>query len=602
MKVLLERVQLWQKFCLLGAMAFILMMMPLSLFLMESNKDVENAKVELQGIPATQANGKLLEILHRQRSLAGRAAAGEAVGNWMQAELPAAIEQLEKQLAPLGQPDVDKIWQEMRAKLAKLPSETNAERAYRRHFEIFEGLNKINEIVVDAYGLALDPDADTYYLIDAAYFQAPAWFDSLDALRQHGAQKQRDAQVANVAIYLRKNFEQSNGNSQNSLSKAKRANVELSSVQFPATSNAIEQFAQNEFTGNAQHVDQVSWNQVFDEAASKHFAFRQVLITELERLLNARISRLQHHQLQLVAAVALVAVLMTLLGTAVLGSIARPIRTAVKVAQAVAGGKLDTVFDVSGSNEAAQLLKSLQTMTDGLQRAALEATENARVKIALDTAAANTMIFAPDGKVIYFNHAMQSCVQELAKVVPTGQHPFTAQNLLQHGFDRYPEFAVLHQASLLHVQQHAQPQQHELRLGERYFTLSLTPIIGANNERLGIVAEWRDQTDAVLAEIEAQNNARIKMALDSVSLPVRIADRDGKILYINRTMQATLSRDEQAFKKANVSFSATNVVGANIAMFYADPQNALKTLASIEGERRSRMTLGGRQYDVMTAA
>ncbi len=599
MKFLIDRLQLWQKFSLLGVIALILMSIPLTLFLLESNKAIETTKIQAKGITPTLLTGKLLHILQIQRALVGRRASGEKVDDWQQAALAPAIAQVAQQLRGINHPASNKIWQETQTKLAQLASQTDADIAYGNHFEMIENINKIDEIIVDVYGLALAPDADSYYLVDIAYFHAPAMFEALDGLRQHGAQMQRDAQAATVESYLQKSVDQSNNNMQNALSKALRANADLARLAFPSDGTHLAQLAQKEFSGNSRVTTQADWNQAFAAADTAHFAFRETVIGELHTLLQMRISKLKDRQFHLVTAMVLTTAVLALLGAWVMGSIARPLRMALTVAQAVAGGKLDTVIEVHGSNETAQLLRALQSMTDSLQHAALEAQANARVKTALDTAAANTMIFAADGKLIYHNSAMQQCLHNLEALLQRDNPAFTAKQMLGHDFDANPKLAAL-QRSRLH--QLTQAQQCELCLGQQYFFLTLTPIFGTQGERLGSVCEWREHTHEVLAEIEAERNARIKMALDSVTLPVYIADMEGTMVYANRTLLATLARDEGEFRKVNPNFSAKEVIGSNIHMLYANAREVLSQLATLDGESKTRTLLGGRQYDLLIAS
>ncbi|MBR7799547.1 chemotaxis protein [Undibacterium sp. FT137W] len=114
-------------------------------------------------------------------------------------------------------------------------------------------------------------------------------------------------------------------------------------------------------------------------------------------------------------------------------------------------------------------------------------------------------------------------------------------------------------------------------------------------ERMEIV---RKRLQANLQEAEV--NARIKVALDSVSVPVRIADQEGKITYINHALQETLSKNEAAFRKQIPGFSADKVVGNSIGIFYSDPAPAIERLRQLNTTIRTRLQLGGREYDVIT--
>ena len=109
----------------------------------------------------------------------------------------------------------------------------------------------------------------------------------------------------------------------------------------------------------------------------------------------------------------------------------------------------------------------------------------------------------------------------------------------------------------------------------------------------------RDRLQANLLESAA--NARIKMALDSVAVPVRIADNDGTITYINTALKDTLHKYESAFRAQIPTFDASKVLGGSIGVFYDDPNAALQRLRGLTSTVKSRLMLGGRDYDVISS-
>jgi methyl-accepting chemotaxis protein len=98
----------------------------------------------------------------------------------------------------------------------------------------------------------------------------------------------------------------------------------------------------------------------------------------------------------------------------------------------------------------------------------------------------------------------------------------------------------------------------------------------------------------------AREMSRLKCALDNADMCVRVADNDGTVIYVNHALRDTLRRDEAAFRRENPAFAADRVVGGSIGVFYADAPAAIERLRRLERTTRSRMTLGGRTYDVIT--
>ncbi len=98
----------------------------------------------------------------------------------------------------------------------------------------------------------------------------------------------------------------------------------------------------------------------------------------------------------------------------------------------------------------------------------------------------------------------------------------------------------------------------------------------------------------------ASENLRIRYALDNALTNIRIADDEGTIVYLNKAIQDTIKRHEPAIREQLPGFDADNLIGGSIGVFYPDPQAALKTLATLEGTRRSELMIGGRRFDIVT--
>jgi methyl-accepting chemotaxis protein len=88
--------------------------------------------------------------------------------------------------------------------------------------------------------------------------------------------------------------------------------------------------------------------------------------------------------------------------------------------------------------------------------------------------------------------------------------------------------------------------------------------------------------------------------LDNVQINVRVADNDGKLIYVNKALQETLYRCEKEFQRDIPNFTAATAVGRSVGMFYADPEAALARLLNLKTIANTQMVLGGRSYNVVT--
>ena len=98
----------------------------------------------------------------------------------------------------------------------------------------------------------------------------------------------------------------------------------------------------------------------------------------------------------------------------------------------------------------------------------------------------------------------------------------------------------------------------------------------------------------------ATDELRIRSALDATALPVRIADAEGTIVYINKAMDDIVHRDAEQFRRAAPQFDPDRLVGGSVGVFYADPDAVIARLRALTGRTSTVMTLGGREYEVIT--
>lgn len=105
-----------------------------------------------------------------------------------------------------------------------------------------------------------------------------------------------------------------------------------------------------------------------------------------------------------------------------------------------------------------------------------------------------------------------------------------------------------------------------------------------------------------VAEIQriADDNLRVRIALDCASSSLRIADDDGKVVYANKGLLKMLRQMEPGLQATQPGFSADGFVGSNIGAFYPDPVAALKGLAELRESRQAEMNIGGRVFNVIT--
>ena len=93
----------------------------------------------------------------------------------------------------------------------------------------------------------------------------------------------------------------------------------------------------------------------------------------------------------------------------------------------------------------------------------------------------------------------------------------------------------------------------------------------------------------------AKETLRIKIALDNTSSAVMMADAEGVIRYQNKACSTLLQRSENDFRKQFPGFSARCVEGANLDQFHKTINFQRGTLANLKGEHRTQIQIGDRR-------
>jgi methyl-accepting chemotaxis protein len=424
-------------------------------------------------------------------------------------------------------------------------------------------------LIGDNSNLVLDPDIDSFYLMNAMVLTLPQMAEDLGqlwgwgtyALTRPGLTPQDASRytvwVADVGHGLRQ--------SQAYLKRAIAANPALQSqldLSVLEAAGAFSIFAQDPPKLMAQQ--ELTPGQFFDQgetAVLKLMSFYDKGIPALDGLLAARVSTMEQRLTTVTVVVAGVLLLAAYLVYSFFLLTRGGLQLINQHLKEVAEGDLShTPSAPLGTDEPAQVLNSLIQM-----HAVLVSFQDAQMEMARQHDAGMVDHVMPVNVLPGNYGAMAQGVNDLVKT-----HTQVMMRLVD----------------LLDL--YAQGQ----------FDQKIDPLPG-QKRRITDVANAARET-LLAADVAARFNARVKTALDNVTVPVRIADNDGTVIYINHALRETLKANLAGFQKQIPGFDPGKVLGGSIGVFYAEPQAAVVRLRSRTGVTRSRLDLGGRQYDLIT--
>jgi methyl-accepting chemotaxis protein len=185
-------------------------------------------------------------------------------------------------------------------------------------------------------------------------------------------------------------------------------------------------------------------------------------------------------------------------------SIARRLRDAGHHAESISTGVFDRSIDSGVRDEIGQLLRALDKMRidlkDRTERDQAVASENLRVRTALDFVSRNVRIADANNDVIYANRAMMGTLKDIEGDIRQSVPGFSADRIMGSNVS----VLCTNPAFVRKSEPHGIGQRSELVIGSRTFEVVTTPIVDTSGQRIGMVAEWTDRTQEIAAEREVE--------------------------------------------------------------------------------------------------
>ena len=269
---------------------------------------------------------------------------------------------------------------------------------------------------------------------------------------------------------------------------------------------------------------------------------------------------------------------------------------------------------VNGTNQA---YKTIEQARQAQAASAQEATENAQeaqrlaehaneeaekslvIKQALDVSATAVMIADNDFNIIYMNDSIHKLMQEAEPELKQELPRFNARTLMGVNIDTFHK-TPSHQRKLLSTLTSTYTTQ--LKISELTFALKASPIRNAEGVFLGTVVEWDNISEQLAQQQQeqalAQENARIREALDSSSTSTMIADNDFNIIYANQSLSTLMSTAQSDLAQTIPNFDASKIIGMSMHKFHKKPQQQQSTLTSLNKTLNTEFSVNKRTFAI----
>ncbi|NOZ42173.1 MAG: PAS domain-containing protein [Alphaproteobacteria bacterium] len=226
--------------------------------------------------------------------------------------------------------------------------------------------------------------------------------------------------------------------------------------------------------------------------------------------------------------------------------------------------------DVHSRDEVGAMVASLAKLKHSVAR-------NIRLQCALESVSSGVMMADADNIITYMNPSSVEIFRHAQEDIRKGIPAFDAEKIIGSHIDTFHTSSKIAAVDGLSGKHDA-----SFAVGARDFKFTANPVVAADGSRLGTVVEWQDVTEELARERERvrmeTENLRIKSATDGASTNIMVADVDYNIVYMNKTMQQMLERNESQLKTELPRLNCDKLIGANIDIFHKDPSHQRKIL------------------------
>ena len=412
MKTLIARLHIPAKLLLISAAFALPLGVLATLLVWDIQKGIESSEKELRGLEFLRPLVELNDLIPRhalavQRQVGGEAAQA-AVAGQIASQIDRAfdmVEALEVRLGSTLQFTTEALtrhqrahargsmvrhkWQDLRTRAANL---TSAESA-KLHASLVEDVGTMISHCAETSHLLLDPDLDSYYLMDATVLKLPQGQEHLtkvllladEALRRGAARREDQVQLGSLAAFLQEE------DMQEARASVESALIEDSIYHGVSHTLATVKPVLNELLIALQIVvDMTSKGAAGGEisreallaaglkAKDANLTLTRATSVELEKLIHIRISNLEKHLAAEagISAAALFAALM--LARFIATSITRPLQDAVQLVEAIASRDLTMKIVAQSQDEIGKIHNALGTMTTQLRASIQSIGDNAQ--------------------------------------------------------------------------------------------------------------------------------------------------------------------------------------------------------------------------------
>ena len=560
-----NKMKIWQKLVFVGLIFFALIFSLAFDVYLQTDEDVVFSDKELIGVEYAKGIRKVMQNMPQHRGLSASylngnqsarskliTKAGEVDSDL--AELKAIDDRLGSELGTTA--ELTRIidqWNQLKPEATSL----SAGESVSRHTALLGKIIDLNIEVGNSSNLILDPELDTFYLMDLIINRILQMSEKMGVVRAVGsgviakgtitpAQKDK---ILKITV-LNNGFEEGIALALDSAFKAnpalksrlgsREADVKKSLKIFNAKVERI-------LNGDFQNLDSTRYFGEATEAINSLFSLYDESAQSLTDLLNERVDEVKASELKILSIILLGIFIAGFVGFLIARDILRVLSDTNKEFGYLSENEFKRSIETKRYDEFGDLLRAMKTMQIKLgfnvNDTKQTADEMMQIKVALDNVSSSVMMADNDNVIMYMNEAVTKLMKNAEPALKQDLPDFDADSLVGTCIDVFHKNPA-HQQQLL--KNMASPYATQIDVGGLIFKLTANPVVNAQGQRLGTAVEWVDRTNEVAVEKEVEN---IVMAAKSGDLEQRldISGKEGFFLQLSEGINEMVDTVSNSF-------------------------------------------------------
>lgn len=274
------------------------------------------------------------------------------------------------------------------------------------------------------------------------------------------------------------------------------------------------------------------------------FSYLLLLLPVLDAIYDASLAQ---NYLQ-VAWYAMAGVFATAFGYAVIKAVINDLERGIEICYRMADEEFRNQIDLDRNDEIGDFMRALYStqvkLNADLASSKQMAAETLRIKQALDNVDSCVMVANNELDIIYLNNTVKAMFRDAESDIRKDLPNFSTDKLLGANIDQFHKNPS-HQRGLLASLNTTFNSQ--LVIGGRYMTIVANPVKNDQDDRIGIVVEWRDRTREVKVENEIQDIVQ-SVKTGQLDKRLSLADKQGFFATLSEGINELADVIERVFQ------------------------------------------------------